>query len=146
MRLSVPTLTAFSLLVSTSQAWVYLSIPLGGSAPAAPAPVAAPAPSPACNPATLSFKPLGSWLLGPLFPNPWSGIHIPLNIPNCQPTPPAPPPCPSGQSCQLTPTPPHFPAQQAAADATCASVAGGLGFPLRACLDINGVSVNCCAA
>jgi len=145
MRLSVPTLAAFSLLASSSQALVYFSIPLGGgSAPAAPAPVAPPPNPYQCNAATLSFKPLGSWLFGPLFPNPWSGIHIPLNIPNCQPAPPPPPPCPQGQSCQLPPVTPYFPGQ-AAADAQCAAVRGSLPFPLKACLDISGVSTMCCA-
>lgn len=143
MRLSVPILAAFSLLTGTSHAWSYLTIPLGGGS-AASAPAPAPAPVRSCNPATLQFKPLGSFLFGNAFPNPWSGIHVPLSVPNCAPAGPPPPPCPAGQSCQAPPALPTYPAAQAAGDAICAGARGSLPFALRACLDNSGVAVNCC--
>lgn len=117
-------------------------IPLfGGSTPP-------PAPAPAGCP-SLQFKPLGSFLLGPAFPNPWSHINVPLNVPNCNappPTPPTPPAptCPAGQSCQTPTAPPTFPSAQASANAMCNGAPGGAG--LRACLDINAKPIYCCAA
>lgn len=118
-----------------------------------------PPPAPQCQ-GHLQFKPLGSFLLGPLFPNPWKGLGGNFNIPNCnappppapscpvgeacRPPPPAPTPwCPTGQSCQLPPRQPTFPTQQAAADTACNPQGGSA---LRACLDPAGIARRCCAA
>jgi hypothetical protein len=153
MQLKFQVLTSIALLVGLTEAW--FSIPLR---PLNPPPAAPPAAS-QCQ-GTLQFRPLGSFLLGPLFPNPWSGLGGNFNVPNCNappvtPTPwcpsgqscqapcPAPPVCPAGQSCQLPPRQP--PPGQAAADATCNNAAGG-GTSLKACLDVTGRPIYCCTA
>ncbi len=133
MQLKPIIFAALSALAGTTQANLWIPL-FGGRTPA-------PAPAPAGCP-TLQFKPLGSFLLGPFFPNPWSHVNIPLNVPNCNsppPTPPA-PSCPAGQSCQ-TPPPPISSAQKSA-NAMCNAAPGGAG--LRACLDITSKPVFCC--
>ncbi|KAI4138802.1 MAG: hypothetical protein L6R39_006600, partial [Caloplaca ligustica] len=124
MHVKTVLLTSFSAFSAITRAWLTF-------------PLAPPAPPPPAGCPTLQVKPLGSFLLGPLFPNPWSGINVPLNVPNCNnppPPPPAPvcppgqscqapcppaPVCPTGQACRPPPTPPTFPSQQASADAQC---------------------------
>jgi len=141
---------ATSILAGTTTAWGFFPITLGPVwIPLRPVPVVS-----TCT-AAISYRPLGSFLFGSLFPNPWAGFGGSLTIPNCN-APPAPTPaCPSGQSCLsstplcatgtscLAPPPaPRFPGQPAA-NAVCAASAPGLG--LVACLSSTGVAVNCCA-
>lgn len=89
---------ATSILASTVTAWFF---------PLTPAPVFIPLKPPApvastCQ-AAVSYKPLGSFLFGSLFPNPWAGLGGSLTIPNCNVAPA--PVCPSGQSCLSTANP-----------------------------------------
>jgi hypothetical protein len=148
---------AVSIFTSTATAWFFPFI-----TPAPPAPPTPPVTS-TCQ-AAVSYKPLGSFLFGPLFPNPYAGLGGSLTIPNCNVAPA--PVCPSGQSCLntanpcaagqvclsssnpctvsgqscMSPPPPHvFPAAQAAANAACGS--GQVG-----CLNMAGNPVRCCAA
>ncbi|ELR05433.1 hypothetical protein GMDG_01728 [Pseudogymnoascus destructans 20631-21] len=150
---------ATSILASTANAWFFPLRPTPWI-PISPPPVTS-----TCT-AAISYKPLGSFLFGSLFPNPWAGLGGSVTIPNCNASPA--PVCPSGQSCLstanpcaagqtclsssnpcsvsgqscLSPPPAHrFPAQQAAANGLCASAGPGL----VACLDPTGVATSCCA-
>lgn len=160
MQLTSIAFTA-SILASTANAW--FSFPLG------PAPVINPTPpvTSSCT-AAISYKPLGSFLFGSLFPNPYAGLGGSMTIPNCNSSPAPVAVCPSGQSCLSTanpcpagntclsssnpctvsgeacrPAPPtrRFPAAQSAADAICGSAGPGL----VACLNPSGVATSCCA-
>jgi hypothetical protein len=140
-------------LASTVQGWSYFSIPLGPiGGGGGPAPVTS-----TCT-GSLSYRPLGSFLFGPLFPNPWAGLGGSVTVPNCNAGSGSTPAsvCPSGQACRSTSNPcagpgescmvppvRQFPAQQAAADAMCASAAPGAG--LVACLSPAGTASMCCA-
>ncbi|KFY92688.1 hypothetical protein V500_04067 [Pseudogymnoascus sp. VKM F-4518 (FW-2643)] len=155
---------ATSILASTANAWFF---PLGPSPSWIP--ISRPPVTSTCT-AAISYKPLGSFLFGSLFPNPWAGLGGSLTVPNCNASPAPVAVCPSGQACLSTanpcaagqtclsssnpcsvsgqsclPPPParRFPAQQTAADGRCASAAPGLG--LVACLDPRGVATSCCA-
>ncbi|KFY94049.1 hypothetical protein V500_03443 [Pseudogymnoascus sp. VKM F-4518 (FW-2643)] len=152
---------ATSILASTANAWFFPIGPTPGWIPISP-----PLVTSTCT-AAISYKPLGSFLFGSLFPNPWAGLGGSLTVPNCNAPPVA--VCPSGQSCLSTanpcaagqtclsssnpcsvsgqsclPPPPsrRFPAQQTAADRVCVARSGP---GLVACLDPRGVAVNCCA-
>lgn len=137
MQLNSLVFTSIFLLAGLTESFFF--IPLGGGGPPAPPP------APQCQ-GNVQLKPLGSFLLGPNFPNPWSGLGGNFNIPNCNTPPPIPPapPCPAGQSCQTPPRQPTFPSQQATADAQCNGAGGGSG--LRACLDYQANPIYCCAA
>lgn len=136
---------AVNILAGTATAWFFPLRPIT-------IPINPPAPVTSTCTAAVSYKPLGSFLFGPLFPNPWAGLGGSLTIPNCNvaPAPVCPAgqaclstanPCPAGQSCLPPPPPRRFPTQQSAADAICSSASAGL----VACLNPAGTAVACCA-
>jgi len=88
---------ATSILASTANAWFFPLGPTPSWIPISPPPVTS-----TCT-AAISYKPLGSFLFGSLFPNPWAGLGGSLTVPNCNAPPVA--VCPSGQSCLSTANP-----------------------------------------
>jgi len=91
---------ATSILAGTASAWGWFPLTPAPFIPIAP--IVRPPVTSTCA-ATVSYKPLGSFLFGPLFPNPWAGLGGSLTVPNCNVAPA--PVCPSGQACLSTANP-----------------------------------------